>query len=709
MDVWGSGEWWAAWQSAPALEGTAGGGYASFAEEDSAEEDSVEEDTAGARDAGRANWGSGSGRANWGSGRANKAISVHASHPPRTEGGPSPATAGEAGESSSSTETPARPGAEATRPPSSNGRADLERLEARIRGMAANLAASTCEWLHLIGQFDRAEGWAGVGIQSCAAWLSWTCSVAPGTAREYVRIARMLPALPLVDEAFTAGRLSYSKVRVLAQVAGEVDEAVLVEQAQVQTVSQLERTVRAYRRGDGRDQQRKRRAVWRWDDDGMLVLSARLPPDEGALLLAALERARDDIAPRPEPSCPEPSCSEPSCPEPVAGQDDATPGDAAPVGEPTGAIMCSASGGGTIADFAGVAGDFVGTAGDFVGTAGDFVGAADDFAAADTAAAAVAPAPAGHPMPRPTGDDRQRAALAGADPLGMAGADMLVALAQRALAAGEVDGSGDDRHLLILHADLDHLVDDDESGPRDSQPVGGLIGSEAELHETNGGQADSGAELTDNGTGSIGFADDHADSPPGGRRPGVRPAAGSTLARARCHLEDGPGLDRRMAQRIACDAALVAVLHHVGEGEPLRLGRKTRTISPAQRRALRVRDGGCRFPGCHRRKHLEAHHVRHWSLLGPTDLENLVLLCRFHHMLIHEGGFRVSATSQGSWAFRDARSVPVTMAPRLPGHDGAALPVQVGDPMALLPGWRGEPFHLAETVAVLMRAAGAGT
>ena len=162
--------------------------------------------------------------------------------------------------------------------------------------MAAEMAATTCEWLHLLQKFDQAEGWAGYGLISCAHWLSWTCSVSAGTARDYLRVARALPSLPLIDQAFAAGRLSYSKVRAIVRVADRVDEQVLLDQALVQTVSQLERTVRQFRRidGDGIAQQRRRRAAWHWDDDGMLVLSARLPPDEGALLVAALERMRSD-------------------------------------------------------------------------------------------------------------------------------------------------------------------------------------------------------------------------------------------------------------------------------------------------------------------------------------------------------------------------------------------------------------------------------
>ena len=120
----------------------------------------------------------------------------------------------------------------------------------------------------------------------------------PGRAREYVRVAAASwHGLPLLDNAFGAGRLSYSKMRALTRVAGRVDERTLLEQGLVHTASQLERVVRGYRKasGSGLDQQRRRRARWFYDDDGMLILTARLPADEGAVVVAALEQARQSV------------------------------------------------------------------------------------------------------------------------------------------------------------------------------------------------------------------------------------------------------------------------------------------------------------------------------------------------------------------------------------------------------------------------------
>lgn len=415
----------------------------------------------------------------------------------------------------------------------------LGRLEATICSLAAQLASSTCEWLVMIAEFDRRQGWAQWGIKSCAHWLSWACSVSQQAAREYLRVARALEKVPLITAAFAAGRLSYSKVKAVTRAIDRIAEQILLDQALMHTAAQLERVVRAFRKTDsaGIRQQESRRARWFFDDDGMLVVNARLPSDEGALLLAALRQAEHSLG-VPDPD-------------------------------------------------------------------------------------------------RNTWDT----------------ADALVALAQGSLAAAPGDSSGDDRTMVVLHVDAEILAEPEEGKP-DVDPAG------------------------------------------------------------RCHLEDGPGLDRATARRLSCDAAVIAVvrssLGRWGRGELLRLGRKTRKISPALRRALRIRDGGCQHPGCHRRRYLEAHHVVHWADGGDTDLDNLLLLCRFHHMQVHEAGFVVSRESD-VWRFGRPDLVPIPATRDLivgPPFTGRSAPPD-WDPELIRPGWRGERFSVAESVGVFCRAADA--
>src|SRR3954471_21091962 len=91
----------------------------------------------------------------------------------------------------------------------------LPELAWAITAGAVRLAAATAAWLRLVAEFDERGGWHGVGIKSCAHWLSWQCGLAPVTAREHVRVARALRGLPKIAAAFANGRLSYAKVRAV--------------------------------------------------------------------------------------------------------------------------------------------------------------------------------------------------------------------------------------------------------------------------------------------------------------------------------------------------------------------------------------------------------------------------------------------------------------------------------------------------------------
>jgi hypothetical protein len=112
---------------------------------------------------------------------------------------------------------------------------------------------------------------------------------------------------------------------------------------------------------------------------------------------------------------------------------------------------------------------------------------------------------------------------------------------------------------------------------------------------------------------------------------------------------DAPSLAHETVRRLGCEAGLVPVLHD-GE-EILSVGRKTRAVPPAIRRALRLRDKGCRFPGCTHTRHVDAHHIRHWADGCETRLSNLVELCGRHHRLLHEGGYGLKTTDDGVLVF----------------------------------------------------------
>jgi len=130
----------------------------------------------------------------------------------------------------------------------------------------------------------------------------------------------------------------------------------------------------------------------------------------------------------------------------------------------------------------------------------------------------------------------------------------------------------------------------------------------------------------------------------------------------RSALANGDGrssLPIESVKRLCCDGNAVVIVENE-DGEPLSIGRKTRTVPTAIKRALRARDRGCRFPGCHHTRFVDAHHITHWSAGGETGLDNLMLLCSRHHRLIHEGGFRIERDFQHQWFFKrpDGIAVP---------------------------------------------------
>jgi hypothetical protein len=129
-------------------------------------------------------------------------------------------------------------------------------------------------------------------------------------------------------------------------------------------------------------------------------------------------------------------------------------------------------------------------------------------------------------------------------------------------------------------------------------------------------------------------------------------------------LDDGTRVSAEALRRVACDGGLVTAVVDE-QGSVLDIGRRTRAIPTAIRRALSIRDQHCRFPGCANRRFLHGHHIRHWLHGGPTSLDNLVSLCSFHHGQLHEGGFSVELTEDGQVVVRTPQGVPIPAQPAL--------------------------------------------
>ena len=374
----------------------------------------------------------------------------------------------------------------------------LELLERELTTLAGHLNAANYRFLTVLAEFDRRGGHAGFGIQSCAHWLSWKCGIGLVAAREKVRVARALEALPRLSEAMRRGTLSYCMARAITRVATPENEEYLLYIAESGTVSHVEKLVRLYRkhqRSKELDRENTRRAerslTCFFDEEGCLVVQGRLDPEQGALVMKALQAAGDTLreAARDSRECTE----RPDAPrEPYAARQ----------------------------------------------------------------------------------------------------VDALALLSETFLAHGTAPLAAGDRHLVTVHIDEQVLRDETADG--------------------------------------------------------------------RCHLEDGPAVAPATVRRLCCDGSLVAILERE-DGTPLDVGRKTRAIAPALRRALQARDQGCRFPGCTNARFVDAHHVQHWADGGETKLSNLVQLCRRHHRFVHEHGFRVERDAEGDrirFVRPDGRVVP---------------------------------------------------
>jgi Domain of unknown function (DUF222)/HNH endonuclease len=458
----------------------------------------------------------------------------------------------------------------------------LERLEAQICELAGHLAAATCRFLVLLADFDTRQGWASWEMTSCAAWLSWKCQMSSGTAREHVRVARALRDLPVIRGEFAAGRLSYAKVRALTRIASPATEAGLAELAGPMTGNQLERFARAHRQvtaADDANARVRRRLTWRFEEDGSLSGTFRLPPLSGAVLLKALRAACADLAgpagdPRQDVSAETPAADQPAAPDQPAV----------------------------------------------------------DAPAADASAAA------------------QSAVRTSTDL-----ADGLAALAESFLAAKVVGAEDAEVYQVVVHAGTDALTE-----PAAPAAAGGVS----------------------------------AETPavPAPRVPG------DPADPARCHVEDGPAISASTAQMLGCTAALSWMTHARG-GAVLALGRR-RKPNAAIRRAARERDHcRCRFPGCESRR-VDLHHIVYWANGGRTNLGNLISLCRYHHLLVHERGYLIAAQPGGGFAFYRPDGTPLPSCPPLPPPDGSIDDTHDAEitPDTIIPPWYGERLDLDHAI-----------
>ena len=556
--------------------------------------------------------------------------------------------------------------------------AEVVALGDRIAELSARIQAATWELLSLIRQFDERYGWAG--CTSCAEWLGWRTGLAPGAAREHVRVARALADLPKLSDAMRRGKVSYSKMRAVTRVATPETEDDLLNVALSGTAAHVEKIVRGWRRVDRLAEQaedrrwHETRSLRTWvDEDGMVVIRGRLSPEVGAVVRRALEAACDQAR---------------GADAPAADAD----GEAAPGAQAEAPSLAQrqADALGAIAECALSGGLDQGTAGDryqvVVHVDADALIEASDVPAGTSATAASRSAPrdGGH---------------ASEDSPAVASASELSDCRRHAsegapAAASGSQGHSDPSRVPAGTSETTSLV-----------PVRHGAGQEARAMAV---RRESGPFMGQADMRDCGGPSRPCPTP----CPGPRLAASSPAGRRQTVLEEAGGIhiSAETARRLACDAATVGMQHGPG-GEILDVGRRTRTISPALRRALHARDRQCRFPGC-RNVRVDAHHIRHWAHGGATVLDNLVLLCRRHHRAVHEEGFRVTLDAAGDVEFVRPDGRPLPEAPAPPDWTGRALaPVRARldregvsiDPDTLTPDWRGERLDLDWVIHQLWR------
>ena len=178
---------------------------------------------------------------------------------------------------------------------------------------------------------------------------------------------------------------------------------------------------------------------------------------------------------------------------------------------------------------------------------------------------------------------------------------------------------------------------------------------------------------------------------------------------AESELEETGCVPAETSRRMACDCSRVDWLED-NNGNPLNIGRKSRNIPPAIRRALKRRDRGCRFPGCTCNRFVDAHHVKHWADGGETRVQNLVLLCRTHHRLVHEGGYgvHISPEQRVHFTMPDGTTLLPGPDPRSRGNVIAIETANRENGLVITPGtaaggWRGEQMDYSIAVDALIQ------
>ena len=512
---------------------------------------------------------------------------------------------------------------------------DPDELRRAVARMAAHINLADWRFIKLVAAMERTGSWREGGYCNLGNWLDHRCGLGPCAARERIRIGRALARLPRIDAAFRDGAISYSKVRAITRVATPETDAMLLAIAEGSSAARLESLVRTYERVGGSDRQRasseqRRSLSWHYED-GMVVLTAAVPAERGALVIKALQKVVDGGIDQREAyhefllvgTCRR------GLAEPIAVEDadaraqvtgEASDGLSAPTAEVAFSTAESAMAGegfGVVAASATPTAQDVGATGDkaaitraecsepdastrvSVEASGNHVDAGNGWEVA-TRTESAAVNHAGDVSAKPEAlPARLEFDLASTE---QRFADALVDIAEHYLASGSRGGErrrSGQRYEVVLTIDRNELA--------------------------------------------------------------ARQAAGG----ARYHVEPDWGIDEAAARHIACDADLAEFIQDA-RGNLLNYERRRRIVPARLLRALKLRDRNrCRFPGCSHQRYVEAHHVRHWIDGGETRMENLVTLCGAHHRLLHHRAFDVMIEDDDIvFVDRDGEVIEPTLRPQ---------------------------------------------
>ncbi len=533
---------------------------------------------------------------------------------------------------------------------------DPDELRHAVARMAAQINFADWRFVKLIAAMDRTRGWREGGYCSLGNWLDHRCGLGPCASRERIRIGRALARLPRIDAAFRDGVISYSKVRAVTRVATPRTEAMLLAIAEGGSAARLESLVRTHERvgaglrGSAGSEQR-RSLSWHYED-GMLVITAAVPAERGALVINALQRVVD-------------------------GKRD--------------------EGEARAASLLGVA---------WLAEDGEDAPSRNERAVADVSTEKPAD---------PAGEDNGEAVSARAASADVTDVDAAGDVSAETPANGAGGDSGKVVSTQIASAygtDLDAPGDVSAETPADRAQ--GVSGEAVSARAESAALPDPDA-VNDVSAETDGFPDwltfdlssreqryadalvdiaEHYLASGGGalkrRRSGRRYEVVLTIGRnelvarqsecdARYQVEPDWGIDEEDARQIACDTDLTEYIEDA-RGDLLNYERRRRIVPGRLLRALKLRDRNrCRFPGCAHPRYLEAHHVRHWIDGGETCLDNLVLLCGAHHRLLHHGAFHIAVEDDGVvFVSRDGEVIEPALRPQFGDVSAEALPMPAG-------------------------------